>query len=93
MFHPSINMKNNILIGNDMTDGGNIIIPIDMVRVETIMSMTRKGRAIRKPISKPLRSSEIIKAGTRILRSTVAGSPELSGLTGGIMMDGLFVFV
>ena len=31
----------------------NIIIPIDMVSVETIMSMTRNGSAIRQPISNP----------------------------------------
>ena len=52
-FQPSISTKNSILNGSEMTVGGSIIMPIDMVSVATIMSMTRNGRTIRKPISKP----------------------------------------
>ena len=55
MFQPSISTKNSILIGSEITEGGSIIMPIDMVSVATIMSMTRNGSAMRKPISKPRR--------------------------------------
>src|SRR5690606_26571683 len=68
-FQPSISTKNNILNGSDTTTGGSIIMPIDMVMVATIRSMTRKGSTIRKPISKPRLISEIMKAGTRMRKS------------------------
>ena len=40
------------------TVGGSIIMPIDMVSVATIMIDDENGSTIRKPISKPRRSSE-----------------------------------
>ena len=65
-------MKNKILKGSDMVAGDNIIMPIDMVRVAVIRSMTRKGSIIRKPISKPRRNSEIIKAGIKARRGVAS---------------------
>ena len=56
-----------------MTEGGIIIMPIAIVKVATTISITRNGSAIMKPISKPRRNSEIMKAGARTRRS--AGSP------------------
>ena len=52
-FQPSMSTKNSTLNGREMTVGGSIIMPIDMVSVATIMSITRNGSTIRKPISKP----------------------------------------
>ena len=51
-----------------MTVGGSIIMPIDMVSVATIRSMTRNGSTTRNPISKPRLSSEIMNAGMRTLQ-------------------------
>ena len=68
-FQPSISTKNRIFTGREITEGGSIIMPIDIVSVATIMSMTRNGNTIRNPISKPRRSSEIMKAGMRSLKS------------------------
>ena len=62
-------------------------MPIDMVRVETTMSITRNGRVIRKPISKPRRISEIMKAGTRIRRSTVVRSVDFKVVFGQILEE------
>ncbi len=59
-----------------MVDGESIIIPIDIVRVAVMRSMTRKGSMIRKPISKPLRNSDIMKAGIKV-RSGVASGGAL----------------
>ena len=81
MFQPSIRMKNKILNGREMTVGGSIIIPMDIVSVATIMSMTRNGKVIRKPISKPRLSSEIMKAGMSIRVSISASAPWGGGLT------------
>ena len=55
-----------------MIEGDSIIMPIDIVTVATIMSMTRNGSTMRKPISKPRRISEIMKAGIRMRRSITA---------------------
>jgi len=49
-FHPSTIINNNILKGRDIIIGGSIIIPIDINVLETTISITRKGRYIRKPI-------------------------------------------
>ena len=43
--------------------GGNIIIPILIKIDETTISITKKGRNIRNPISKAVFSSLIVKAG------------------------------
>jgi hypothetical protein len=67
----------------DTTTGGSIIMPIDISTEATTMSMMTNGRNSRKPISKARRSSEIMKAGTR-MRSDIAaasaggGSPDMS---------------
>ncbi|MNT74671.1 hypothetical protein D3C72_2135100 [compost metagenome] len=45
-----------------------------MVMVATIRSITRNGSMIRKPISKPRRISEIMKAGTTARRSTLSST-------------------
>ena len=58
-------------MGRPMTDGGNIIMPIDITIVATMRSMTRNGKATRNPISNPRRSYEIMKAGTKTVRATV----------------------
>ena len=50
-------------------------MPIDMVIVATIRSIIKNGKAIRKPISKPRRNSEIINAGTKVLRSLISPAP------------------
>jgi flagellin len=68
-FQPSIRTKKSILMGSAMTVGGSIIMPIDMTTDATTTSITRNGSAIKKPISKPRRSSEIMKAGIRIRKS------------------------
>ena len=83
-FHPSISTKNNILNGSETTVGGSIIIPIAMVMVATMRSMTRKGSTMRKPISKPRRISEIMKAGTSTRRSTVSRSTVSAAFAGEI---------
>ena len=49
--------------GSEIEVGGSIIMPMAMTMVETMRSMTRNGRTTRKPISKPRRISEIMKAG------------------------------
>ena len=72
-FHPSIRTKNKTLNGSEITVGGNIIMPMDMVSIATIKSITRNGSTIRKPISKPRRSSEIMKAGIKI---RISGSAD-----------------
>ena len=74
---PSIKTKNRTLKGSDMTVGGSIIMPIDMVTVATTMSITRNGRAIRKPISDHLRNSEIMNAGARTRKSLGARSAPI----------------
>ena len=49
-YHPSTNTNNNILNGNEIITGGNIIIPIDINTLATIISITRKGIKIINPI-------------------------------------------
>ncbi len=43
--------------GSDTTTGGSIIMPIDISTDATTMSMMRKGRKIRKPISNARRTT------------------------------------
>jgi hypothetical protein len=45
-FHPSIKINNKILVGSAITEGGNIIISVNMVSVEAIMAMARNGSAV-----------------------------------------------
>ena len=50
----------------DIVEGDSIIMPIDMVSVAVIRSMTRKGSVIKKPISNPRRNSETMNAGMSV---------------------------
>ena len=60
---PSIIMKNIILMGSEIITGGNIIIP-RLIKIDaTIISITKNGKNIRKPISKAVLSSLTINAG------------------------------
>ena len=56
-----------------MVYGDSIIMPIDMVSVAVMRSMTRNGSMIRKPISNPRRNSEIMKAGIRVRSGVASG--------------------
>ncbi len=62
---PSTRTNSRILNGSEMNVGGSMIIPMLISVEETIRSMIRNGRKIRKPISKAIFSSETMKAGIR----------------------------
>ena len=80
IYQPSITTKKIILKGRDIITGGSIIIPILINVAETIISIIRKGRNIKKPISKARLSSLIINAGSRIFSSIwVAVSANICG--------------
>jgi hypothetical protein len=49
-FHPSTTRNKRIFIGSEMICGGSIIIPRDISIELTIMSITRKGMKMIKPI-------------------------------------------
>jgi hypothetical protein len=61
-----------IFIGSDIVVGGNIIMPIAINTADTARSMIRKGSRSRKLISNARRSSDIMKAGTRVVNGTSA---------------------
>ena len=50
-----------------------MIMPTDIKPELTTMSMIKKGRKITKPMMKAARSSERMKAGTRVVKETSAG--------------------
>ena len=51
MDHPSTKTNSNNLKGNEINIGDNIIMPND-IRIEAMtISITRKGKKIKKPIS------------------------------------------
>ena len=60
------------LKGSATITGESIIIPRLISTLATIMSMTRKGMKIRKPIWNALFSSLVTKAGTSTLKGTSA---------------------
>ena len=60
---PSTSTNNSSLKGNDISMGDNIIIPSDINIEAMTMSITRKGRKIKKPISNAVFNSDVIKAG------------------------------
>jgi hypothetical protein len=62
-FQPSTITNSNILKGIDIIIGGSIIIPIDIKVLDTTISIIKKGIYRKKPISKAVLSSLIIKAG------------------------------
>src|SRR3546814_13602727 len=80
MYQPSTSTKKISLKGSEIITGGSIIMPIDMRIEATTMSMMRKGRNSRKPISKARLSSLIMQAGTRA-RIGVASGPSTSGVS------------
>jgi hypothetical protein len=61
-------------IGKDTALGGSIIMPSDMSRLATTMSITRKGRNTRKPISKARFNSPTKKAGKSTRHATGCAS-------------------
>jgi len=61
------------LKGKEIITAGSIIMPIDIKNEATTMSMMRKGRTIRKPISKAHRSSLIMNAGIRLCSGVSCG--------------------
>src|SRR4030095_7331508 len=67
-FQPSIITNSRTLNGSDTIAGGICNMPIDSSVVETTRSMSRKGTKRKKPIWKPVLSSEMTYAGmtTRI---------------------------
>ena len=66
MDHPSTKTNSNNLKGNEINIGDNIIMPND-IRIEAMtISITRKGKKIKKPISNAVFSSEVIKDGSTI---------------------------
>ena len=71
---PSTRTKKISFIGRDTALGGSIIMPSDMRRLATTMSMTRKGRKTRKPISKARFSSPTRKAGKSTRQATACPS-------------------
>src|SRR3989304_6670457 len=80
-FHPSTSTKSSSLNGSDINIGGSIIMPIQSRTLATTMSITRKGKYMRNPISNAVFNSLIAKAGTTTFRDSSAG------------LDGLFSFV
>ena len=68
--HPSIMIKNMILIGKEIITGGNIIIPKLIKMDATIISITKNGKNIRNPISKAVLSSLTINEGIKSVKGT-----------------------
>ncbi|MNN81775.1 hypothetical protein D3C81_1986350 [compost metagenome] len=56
-----------ILNGREMISGESIIIPMAMSTLATTRSMIRNGMKIMKPIWKAVFSSDVTKAGTRMV--------------------------
>ena len=54
--------------------GDNIIIPSDINIEAMTMSITRKGRKIKKPISNAVFNSDVIKAGKIIFNGIACSS-------------------
>ena len=74
MLHPSTSTKKISLKGSDTVVGGSIIMPTDIKIEATTKSMTRKGMNNKKPISKARLSSEIMKAGMRLVKGVASGA-------------------
>ena len=60
---PSTRTNSRILNGSEMNVGGSMIIPMLISVEETIRSMIRNGRKIRKPIWNAVLTSLMMKAG------------------------------
>ena len=66
MAHPSTKTNNNNLNGSEISIGDSIIMPKDM-RIDAItISITRKGKNIKNPISKAVFNSDVMKDGKTI---------------------------
>ena len=61
------------LNGSATSTGDSIIMPSDISTLATIMSITRNGMKIRKPIWKADLSSLVTNEGTRMVRGTSSG--------------------
>ena len=58
-FQPSIITNSRTLNGSEIIAGGSCIMPIDSSVVDTTRSMSRNGTNRKKPIWKPVFSSEM----------------------------------
>src|SRR5690606_16001604 len=70
---PSMSTNSMILNGSEMISGESIIIPMAIRILATTRSMIRNGMKIMKPIWKAVFSSEVTKAGTRMVSGVSAG--------------------
>ena len=61
--HPSTRTKSNNLKGKEINIGDNIIIPRDIKIDAMTISITKKGKKIKNPISKAVFNSEVMNAG------------------------------
>ena len=94
-FQPSTKTNNSNLNGSEIITGGSIIIPMDNKMLATTISMTRKGRKIKNPISKEVFNSLMAKAGINIFKGISFGSAGHLFLgqldkKGDILLPGLF---
>src|SRR3954453_4723174 len=76
--HPSTITNSSSLKGSDTTDGGTIIMPIDISAALTSMSSTRNGMKMTSPMMKALFSSESTNAGMRVSMLPDASSAGFS---------------
>ena len=67
--------------GIDTVVGESICMPMAIRMFEMTRSITRKGRKIRKPISKATDSSLTVKAGTTTRKSRSVSALDCSGLS------------
>src|SRR5579875_54792 len=73
---PSTRTNSRILKGSEMKVGGSMIMPMLISTDETIRSMIRNGRKMRKPIWKAVFSSETMNAG---ISTSVGTSARVCG--------------
>ena len=66
MAHPSTKTNNSSLNGSEISIGESIIMPNDMRMDAITMSITRKGKKIKNPISKAVFNSEVMNDGKTI---------------------------
>ena len=71
---PSTKTNNMSLKGIEIIIGDNIIIPIDIKTLATTRSIITNGMYIKNPIEKALFNSEVMNAGTNVVKGTSDGS-------------------
>ena len=71
---PSTKTNNMSLKGIEIIIGDNIIIPIDIKTLATTRSIITNGMYIKNPIEKALFNSEVMNAGTYVVKGTSDGS-------------------